>query len=61
MATGHNGNNGKARPASPDDGIPAGDSPPPPRWHLPAAAVVWGGWLVFLVGMAVHRVVTAPR
>jgi len=42
-------------PAVPDDGIPAGDSPPKPAWPLILAFVAWGGWLIFLIAMAVYR------
>jgi hypothetical protein len=34
----------------------AGDSPALPRWPLIAAALAWGGWLVFLVVMLVLRI-----
>ncbi len=36
--------------------IPAGDSPPLPRWPLLIAAGAWGGWLVFLLVMMVMRI-----
>ena len=41
-----------------DPNVPAGDSPPMPRWPLIASAVVFGLWLVFLVIMAIVRVKT---
>ncbi len=45
----------------PDDGIPAGDSPPKPRWPLILAAAAWGTWMAFLVAMLVVRLREAPR
>ena len=35
--------------------IPAGDFPTPPAWHLPAAAVAWGLWMIFLIWMVWFR------
>ena len=37
------------------DDIPAGDSPKVPAWQLPAAAIAWGLWLVFLISMLWFR------
>lgn len=44
-----------------DNGIPAGDSPPKPRWPLLLAAAAWGMWLVFMIVMMAVRVHEAPR
>jgi hypothetical protein len=44
-----------------DDGIPAGDSPPKPRWPLVLAAVAWGTWMVFLIVMLVFRLRESAR
>jgi hypothetical protein len=44
-----------------DDGIPAGDSPPKPRWPLLLAAVAWGAWMAFLVVMLIVRLHESPR
>ncbi len=38
-----------------DNDLPAGDSPPLPRWPLTAAIVAYSAWMVFLVSMAVLR------
>ena len=38
-----------------DPSVPAGDSPPMPRWPLAAFVVAWVGWLGFLVMMALSR------
>jgi hypothetical protein len=47
--------------AVPDDGIPAGDSPPKPRWPLILAAVAWGAWMAFLIVMLAVRLRDVPR
>ncbi len=44
-----------------DDGIPAGDSPPKPRWPLVLAALAWGTWMAFLVVMLLIRLHESPR
>ena len=41
-----------------DPNVPAGDSPPMPRWPLILSAIAFGLWLVFLVIMAIVRVKT---
>ncbi len=38
-----------------DNDLPAGDSPPLPRWPLTAAAVAYGLWMVFLISMMILR------
>jgi hypothetical protein len=38
-----------------DNDLPAGDSPPLPRWPLTAAIVAYSVWMVFLISMAVLR------
>jgi len=43
-----------------DPGVPAGDGPPMPWWPVYCAAAAWGGWLVFLIAMAIFRVHTSP-
>lgn len=48
-------------PPVPDDGIPAGDSPPKARWPLVLAAVAWGAWLLFLIAMMIVRLSETPR
>ena len=35
--------------------LPAGDSPPLPRWPLTAAILAFSIWMVFLISMAVLR------
>lgn len=39
-----------------DNDLPAGDSPPLPRWPLRAAIVAYSLWMVFLVGMMILRI-----
>ena len=39
-----------------DNDLPAGDSPPLPRWPLTAAIVAYSVWMVFLVSMAILRI-----
>ena len=41
-----------------DTDLPAGDSPPLPRWPLTAAIVVYALWMAFLISMAVLRLKT---
>lgn len=38
-----------------DNDLPAGDSPPLPRWPLTASIVAYGLWVIFLISMAVVR------
>ena len=38
-----------------DPDVPAGNAPPLPRWPLVLAALLWVGWLGFLVAMALMR------
>ncbi len=38
-----------------DNDLPAGDSPPLPRWPLTASAVAYGVWMIFLISMMVMR------
>lgn len=41
-----------------DNDLPAGDSPPLPRWPLTAAIVAYSVWMVFLISMAILRMAT---
>ncbi|MEP0843599.1 MAG: hypothetical protein HRF43_12925 [Phycisphaerae bacterium] len=41
-----------------DNDLPAGDSPPLPRWPLTTAVVAYGLWLIFLISMAILRIAT---
>ncbi|HNQ22408.1 MAG TPA: hypothetical protein PKK06_04875 [Phycisphaerae bacterium] len=41
-----------------DPDVPAGNAPPLPRWPLVVTAVLWVGWIGFLVVMAYFRVHT---
>ncbi|MBN1491621.1 MAG: hypothetical protein JXA69_17040 [Phycisphaerae bacterium] len=50
----------KDTPAVPDADIPAGDSPPKPKWPLIVAAVAWGSWFVFLLAMLIVRLCESP-
>jgi hypothetical protein len=38
-----------------DPNVPAGDSPPLPRWPLYVGIAAWGLWIVFLAVMVVLR------
>lgn len=38
-----------------DNDLPAGDSPPLPKWPLTAAIVAFSLWMVFLISMAILR------
>ncbi len=42
-----------------DNDLPAGDSPPLPRWPLTAAIVACCLWMVFLVCMMIMRITYA--
>jgi hypothetical protein len=42
-----------------DNDLPAGDSPPLPKWPLTASIAVYACWIVFLVSMAVLRLSTS--
>lgn len=42
-----------------DNDLPAGDSPPLPRWPLTAAIAAYAIWMVFLVSMMLMRVTQA--
>ena len=43
-----------------DPSVPAGDSPANfPRWPIAVAAVVWSGWIGFLVFMVMQRLADA--
>ena len=48
-------------PAVTGDDLPAGDMMPCPRWAALAAAAAWGGWLLFIIVMAVMRGVQDPH
>ncbi len=48
-------------PAVTGDDLPAGDMTPCPRWPLLAAAAAWGGWLLFIIAMAVMRGIQDPH
>lgn len=39
-----------------DNDLPAGDSPPLPRWPLTAAIVACCAWMVFLITMMILRI-----
>lgn len=41
-----------------DNDLPAGDSPPLPRWPLTASIIAYSLWMVFLIAMAVVRLKT---
>ena len=43
-----------------DNDLPAGDSPPLPRWPLTTAIAAYAIWMVFLVSMMVMRI-SAPH
>ena len=47
-------------PAVTGDELPAGDMKPCPRWAVQAAAAAWGGWLLFIIAMAVMRGIQDP-
>lgn len=38
-----------------DNDLPAGDSPPLPRWPLTAAIVAYVIWILFLISMMIVR------
>lgn len=42
-----------------DNDLPAGDSPPLPRWPLTAAVLAYGAWMVFLIAMMIMRITYA--
>jgi hypothetical protein len=50
----------RLHPAWNDPSIPAGDSPPLPRWPLVLSAVAWVAWLLFLVLMVAMRFGSQP-
>ena len=39
-----------------DNDLPAGDSPPLPRWPLTAAILTYTLWMVFMVVMMILRI-----
>jgi len=41
-----------------DNDLPAGDSPPLPRWPLTAAIIAYSVWMVFLIAMMILRIRT---
>ena len=41
-----------------DPATPPGDGPPMPRWPLFLGAAAWGGWLIFIIAMAIIRIRT---
>lgn len=43
-----------------DPSVPCGNAPPLPRWPLWIAALVWVGWIGFLIAMAVLVVRSRP-
>ncbi len=43
-----------------DPSVPPGDAPAMPRWPMILGAVAWGGWVIFLVVMAIVRIRTTP-
>jgi len=40
-----------------DNDLPAGDSPPLPKWPLVAAIVAYGAWMIFLLAMMILRLI----
>lgn len=56
--------NNTAAPTQPesiwDNDLPAGDSPPMPRWPLNLAIAVYVLWMIFLVSMMIMRVTYTP-
>jgi len=38
-----------------DNDLPAGDSPPMPRWPLAASIAAYACWMIFLIAMMVLR------
>ncbi len=52
----HNGSSSSANWDDPK--LPAGDSPPMPNWPLWLSAMLWVGWVVFLVVMMFVRINT---
>jgi len=40
-----------------DNDLPAGDSPPLPRWPLTVSIIVYVCWMIFLISMMVLRLV----
>jgi len=42
-----------------DNDLPAGDSPPMPRWPLVASIAAYACWMLFLIAMMVLRLVGA--
>ena len=44
-----------------DPSVPAGDSPPLPRWPLIVSVVAFVLWIVFLLAMTVIRTRTTPN
>jgi hypothetical protein len=41
-----------------DPSIPAGDSPPMPRWPLVVGGAIWCAWVAFLTVMVIIRLRT---
>ena len=41
-----------------DNDLPAGDSPPLPRWPLTVSIIAYGLWMVFLISMMILRIRT---
>jgi hypothetical protein len=39
-----------------DNDLPAGDSPPLPKWPLVTAIAAYAVWMVFLVAMMILRI-----
>ena len=42
-----------------DNDLPAGDSPPLPRWPLTAAILAYSVWIVILISMMIVRISTS--
>jgi hypothetical protein len=38
-----------------ENDLPAGDSPPLPRWPLILSATLYGLWMIFLIAMMIVR------
>jgi len=41
-----------------DNDLPAGDSPPLPRWPLTVSIIAYSVWMVFLISMMIVRLCT---
>ncbi len=55
MSTVENSTDAGKRKSIWDNDLPAGDSPPLPRWPLTVCIVLYGLWMVFLIAMWIVR------